>query len=231
MKEKRGLALLGLVFITFLAAIQYVFLRNVPDSVSTFSFMCVTNVLGLLILGAVRFKKLISIRGKTVAKGALFALELTGFNFFLLLGARYLDAVVTSSVLSLYFVFITPMLLLLRKRVNFFSGIATVIAIIALILMFGADTETLFSSRYVIYLLVADVFFAAYVVSISILGEKEDSTQLTLSQMVFASLFSFVGWIIESAVSGTGLTLPTSTSFWISALFIGVCIRAIYGIL
>ena len=88
--QKRGLALLGLVFITFLAAIQYVFLRNVPDSVSTFSFMCVTNVLGLLILGAVRFKKLISIRGRTVAKGALFALELTGFNFFLLLGARYL---------------------------------------------------------------------------------------------------------------------------------------------
>ena len=230
-EQKRGLALLGLVFITFLAAIQYVFLRNVPDSVSTFSFMCVTNVLGLLILGTVRFKKLISIRGKTVAKGALFALELTGFNFFLLLGARYLDAVVTSSVLSLYFVFITPMLLLLRKRVNFFSGIATVIAIIALILMFGADTETLFSSRYVIYLLIADVFFAAYVVSISILGEKEDSTQLTLSQMVFASLFSFVGWIIESAVSGAGLSLPTSTSFWLSALFIGVFIRAIYGIL
>ena len=57
MKTNRQLwATLGLVFITFLAAIQYVFLRNVPESVSTFSFVCVTNVIGLVILGCARFK-------------------------------------------------------------------------------------------------------------------------------------------------------------------------------
>ena len=129
--QKQTTATIGLILITFLAAVQYFFLRNVPDTVSTFSFVCITNVIGLLILGTVRIRKLFSLRKKSLLKGALFALELTGFNFFLLLGARHLDAVVTSSVLSLYFVFITPMLLLLRKRVNFFSGIATVIAIIA----------------------------------------------------------------------------------------------------
>ena len=229
--NKQGLATLGLIFITVLAAIQYVFLRNVPDSVSTFTFICVTNVIGLVILGVAQIKKLVTLRGKTLLKGALFALELTGFNFFLLLGSRHLDALITSSVLSLYFVFITPMLLLLRKKVNFFSGIATVIAIIALLLMFGADTEKLFASKDVIYLLIADVFFAAYVVNVSVLGENEDSTQLTLAQMIFAALFSFIGWLIESSVSGSGMSLPTQAGFWISALFIGVFIRAIYGLL
>ena len=228
--QKQGTATLGLILITVLAAIQYVFLRNVPDTVSTFSFVCVTNVIGLLILGCVRFKKLFSIPKKTLMKGILFALELTGFNFFLLLGSQHMDAVITSSVVSLYFVFITPMLLLMRRKVNFFSGIATVIAIIALLLMFGADTDMLFSSANVAYLILADIFFAAYVVSVSILGETEDSTQLTLSQMIFAAVFALIGWLIENALTGRTLTLPTEASFWVSALFIGVCIRAVYGI-
>ena len=229
--KKQGIATLGLIFITFLAAIQYVFLRNVPDSVSTFSFVCITNLIGLVILGLARPKKILSIPGKTIRKGILFAVELTGFSFFLLLGSQHMDAVVTSSVVSLYFVFITPMLLLLKKRVNFFSGIATVIAIIALLLMFGADTETLFSSVDVVYLIIADLFFASYVVSVSILGDSEDSAQLTLSQMFFASIFALVGWVAECIFSGKSFSLPTQTSFWVSALFFGIFIRAVYGLI
>ena len=228
--KKQGLASLGLVCITFLAAIQYVFLRNVPDTVPSFAFICVTNVIGLLILGIAQLKKLLTLKKDTLLKGVLLAVELTGFNFFLLLGSRNMDSVIISSVVSLYFVFVTPILLLLHKRVNFFSGIATVIAIIALLLMFGADTDALFSSVNVVYLVLADIFFACYVITISILGEKEDSTQLTLSQMFFAALFAFAGWLIENAVSGRSLALPTQTSFWISAVFIGVFIRAIYGL-
>ena len=228
--QKQTTATIGLILITFLAAVQYFFLRNVPDTVSTFSFVCITNVIGLLILGTVRIRKLFSLRKKSLLKGALFALELTGFNFFLLMGSRHTDAVTSASVISLYFVFITPLLLLLRRKVNFFSGIATVIAIIALLLLFNADTEKLFSSPEVVYLIIADIFFAAYVVSVSILGENEDSTCLTLSQMIFAALFAFAGWLAENAVTGQALSLPVETEFWISALFIGVCIRAIYGI-
>ena len=229
--QKQGIATIGLIFITFLAAIQYVFLRNVPDTVSTFSFVCITNLIGIVILGLARPKKLVSIPSRTLRKGVLFAVELTGFSFFLLLGSQHMDAVVTSSVVSLYFVFITPMLLLLKKKVNFFSGIATVIAIIALLLMFGADTEALFSSVDVVYLILADLFFAAYVVSVSILGDTEDSTQLTLSQMLFASIFALAGWGIESLISGRKFSLPTESSFWVSALFFGIFIRAVYGLI
>ena len=228
--KKQGLATFGLIFITFLAAIQYVFLQNVPDTVSTFAFITVTNVIGLVILGIAQVKKLFTLKRKTLLKGILFAVELTGFNSFLLMGSRNLDAVIISSVVSLYFVFITPLLLILRKKVNFFSGIATVIAIIALLLMFGADTDALFSSVDVVYLVLADIFFAAYVVSVSILGENEDSTQLTLSQMVFSATFAFAGWMIQNYVAGRSLSLPTETSFWISAVFIGVFIRAVYGL-
>lgn len=228
--RKKQIAVLGLIFITFLAAIQYVFLQNVPDSVSTFAFLCISNGLGFVILSLSRFKKLLSIEKKTLKKGAIFAIELTGFNFFLLLGSRHLNSVIISSVVSMYFVFVTPILLLMKKKVNFFSGIATVIAIVALLLMFGADTDALFSSIDVVYLLLADIFFAAYVVSISILGDDEDSSQLTMAQMVFAICFAFVGWVIESMLGHGSLSLPADPKFWIIVCFIGFFIRAVYSL-
>ena len=95
--SKKSFATLGLIFITFLAAIQYIFLRNVPEDVSTFSFVFITNVMGFLILGLLQFKKLIKIEKKTLKKGLIFAVELTGFNFFVLLGSRNTDAVIVSS--------------------------------------------------------------------------------------------------------------------------------------
>ena len=229
--SKESLSTIGLIFITFLAAIQYLFLQNVPDTVSTFSFLCVTNAIGVLILGVFQFKKIRSITKGGLKKGVILALELTGFNFFMLLGSRSMDAVMISSIVSLYFVFITPLLLLLKKRVNFFSGIATVIAIIALLLMFGADTDALFSSTDVIYLIISDIFFAAYVVSVSLLGENEDALHLSFSQMLFGALFAFVGWVIESMMGHGSLSLPVEISFWISAAFIGIFIRALYGVI
>ena len=223
MKQHKQLwATLGLLFITFLAAIQYVFLRNVPSSVSSFAFVCITNLIGLVILGVLQIKKIVKIKGKTLKKGIILAVELTGMNVFILLGSRHLDAVIISSTVSLYFVFITPILLLLRKKINFFSSVATVIAILALLLMFGADTDKLFSSVDVVYLIIADIFFASYVVSVSILGEGEDTPQLTFSQMLFSACFAFIGWLVDNAINGKPLVLPTQTSFWNSALFIGV---------
>ncbi len=230
-RRQEVLATFGLIFITFLAAIQYIFLQNVPDDISTFAFVFITNLIGIVILGLVQIKKVISIKKSTLAKGIVFAVELTGFNYFVLLGSKNLDVVVVSSVVSLYFIFITPLLLLLKKKVSFFSAIASVIAVVALLLMFGADTDALFSSREVVYLIIADMFFAAYVVSVSILGKNEESTQLTFAQMLFSALFALVGWAIQCLVSNTSLSIPTQPKFWVSALFMGIFIRAIYGLL
>ena len=179
--HKKRLSTFGLLLITFWSAMQYIFLQNIPDSVSTFSVLCITNLVGLVILGVTQFRKLRSIHKETLFKGSILALELCGFSFFLLPGSRNMDSVVISSVVSMYFVFVTPLLLLLRKKVSFRSVVAASIAIIALILMFGGDTGGLFASMNVVYLLIADFFFASYVVSVSLLGESENSVLLTIS--------------------------------------------------
>lgn len=230
-KRTQSLATLGLLFITFLTAIQFIFLKNVPDSVPTFAFLCITNSIGLVIVGVTQLKKIRSINKTTIRNGFIFAIELTGCNFFVLLGSHKLEAVIISSLMSLYFIFVTPLLLLLKRRVNFFSTVASVVAGIALLLMFGADTEALFSSEAVVYLIIADLFFAAYVVSVSILGEKEDGVQLSFTQMFFSAILAVIGWFVECMISGKSMNLPINKSFWISAIFIGIAIRALYSII
>jgi len=227
-KSKARISSLGLLLITVWSAVQYVFLQNVPDTVSTFSFLCITNLVGLIILVFSMFKRLKEMTKKTLIKGALMSLELIGFNFFLLLGSRNLNAVVVSSVVSMYFAFVTPILILCKKKVSFRSGVAVVVAVIAILLLFDVNFEAFSSSQGILYLIIADIFFAAYVVTVSILGDKEDSSLLTVSQMAFATVFSFVGWIVEIALGKATMTFSGDIKFWICVIFIGVFIRALY---
>lgn len=63
----------GLILITVWSAIQYIFLQNVPDSVSTFAFLCITNVLGFIILTVTQFSYLKRLKKRTWWKGAFLA--------------------------------------------------------------------------------------------------------------------------------------------------------------
>lgn len=229
--KKEYTATLGLLMITVWAALQYVFLQNVPDTVSTFSFMFITNLVGLLILAVVQAPKLKKLNKKVLKKGLLLSIELIGFNFFMIIGSRGIDSVIVSSLVSMYFIFVTPILLLLRKRVSSRSMISSIVAIIALLLLFNADTDSFFTSKNVIFLLIADIFFAAYVVTISVVGEKEDSSVLTISQMLFSCVFSFVGWIVEVSIGQGSFSFPNDMMFWITVVFFGIFIRALYGII
>lgn len=229
--KKENAATLGLLMITVWAAMQYILLKNVPDTVSTFSFLFITNLVGFIVLAAVQPKKLKLLNKKVLLKGIILTVELIGYNFFMILGSRGLDSVIVSSLVSMYFIFVTPMLLLLRKKVSFRAAIASVVAILSLLLMFNADLGTLFSSKNVFFLIIADLFFAAYVVTIPIVGENEDSSVLTISQMLFSALFALAGWAIEVGIGVGSFSFPADTKFWITVLFIGVFIRAIYGIL
>ncbi|MEE3467524.1 MAG: SpoIIE family protein phosphatase [Eubacterium sp.] len=224
-------ATIGLIVITVFAAIQYVFLKNVPESVSPFAFVLITNGIGIVIFGAFGFKTILKTKKRTILKGILFAAELIGFSVFSLLGSRGMDAVVVSSVVSLYFVFITPLLLVFRKKVNFLSTVATIIAVIALLLMFDADFSLLFSSRQILYLILADLCFAGYVVSVSIFGSNENSLQLTFSQLFFSAVFALIGWVIQVMLGKATFSIPMDFKFWICALFIGIFIRALYGLI
>ncbi|MBO7622226.1 MAG: hypothetical protein J6T06_17070, partial [Victivallales bacterium] len=90
----------SLFIITFFAAIQYAFLSGVPASVSYFAFLCITNLIGFLIVLAIFFNELFRLDAKLIKQSAILSIELFGFNLFILLGAKNMDTTVTACVLS-----------------------------------------------------------------------------------------------------------------------------------
>jgi hypothetical protein len=108
---------ISLIIITFFAAIQYAFLSGVPDTVSHFSFLCITNLIGLAITLALFFSELFRVDKKQIVQSLTMSCLLFGFNIFLLLGTSGVGATVSACVLSAYFIFI-PLFAFLLYRQN-----------------------------------------------------------------------------------------------------------------
>lgn len=220
---------LSLLAITFFAAIQYVFLANVPASVSNFAFMSVTNLIGFFISLAFFFGELYRLDKKQVYQSLLLAGELFGFNIFLLLGSSGMDASVVSCIVTAYFVFVPLIMLVMRRKVGRSSGIGVVLVLVGVFFVMDADVSN-FADVRIIYLLLADVLFALYIITVERFCSKSNPSILAMGQMLFGFLFSFFIWSAESIFKGQSLVLPTDLNFWGSVVFISIFIRGLYGV-
>ena len=220
----------SLVIITFFAAIQYAFLTGVPDSVSEFAFLSVTNLVGFLIMLLFFFGELFRLDRKQVKQSILLSAELLGANTLILLGSSEVGGTVIACVTSAYFVLIPVFAFLLFKEKpdkKTFPGIAVVL--IGLFLMMNADLSSL-ASRGVLYLLGADIFITLYFLTLSRFASTSNPSIIAMGQMFFSFLFALVLWIGESAIRHTGLSLPADPAFWAAVIFISFFIRGLYGI-
>ena len=229
-KNKERAATVGLVFITIWMAVQYVFISSLPDEVPDFGFLCITNALGFVLLSAARIKKIRFIKKATLLKGMVLALELLGYNFFLFVGSAGLDSMGSSSIISMYVVFVTPLLAFLGRKVSFRNVVASVVAVIALLLIFEADATELFSTSNVLYLILSAFFFATYVVCVKVLGEDENPSALAVSQLLFGTIFGVFGWLIQCRAQHIAFALPESGTFWVIAAIYGILVRGLYSL-
>lgn len=217
----------SLLAITLLAGIQYAFLKNVPDSVSHFAFLFITNFIGFLIGMLVLGGELCRADRKQVLCSAALAGLLLGFNLFMLIGAGHLDTIVTSFTITAYIALIPAVSLLFHRRVSGNQIAAMIIVLMGLALSMRIDLRG-FLNLYVLCLIAADLFFAFYIVFVEEICGKMNPAVLLIGELFFGSLFSFAGWLIQDGVSS--LTLPKEPAFWGSALFVAFFIRGLYGL-
>ncbi len=220
----------SLFIITFFAAIQYAFLSGVPESVSYFAFLCITNLIGFLIVLAMFFNELFRLDTKLIKQSAVLSAELFGFNLFILLGAKGLDATVTACVLSSYFVFIPFLAYLCFKQKpekNSIVGIA--IVLIGIFFMMNCNVRGLLKIN-ILYLVIADVFFAIYILTAGHFTAGSNPSILALGQLYFNFIFALLCWTAEMLLKHQTMTLPRSPAFWGSVIFISFFIRSLYSV-
>ncbi len=222
---------ISLYIITFFAAVQYAFLANVPDTVSNFAFLTVTNLIGFLITFAVFFRELNRLDKKQVFQSFVLSLELFAFNVFLLLGSRGMSATVVACVLSSYFAFIVILsFLIFHKSPDKNKVIAVFIVLFGVFLMMDANLMELMD-LHILYLIAADFFFALYLLTAEQYATTSNPSLLAMGQTMFNCLIALACWIGESVLNKQPMTLPADPAFWGSVFFISFFIRGLYGIM
>lgn len=221
---------ISLYFITFFAAVQYAFLTNIPDTVSSFGFLAVTNFIGFLITLCVFFRELSRLDRKQVHQAIVLSLELFGFNVFLLLGSRGMAPTIVACVLSSYFAFIVLLsFLLLHKAPDVNKIVAVVIVLIGVFFMMDADFMGLMNVN-ILYLIIADIFFALYLLTAERYATTSNPSILAMGQTLFNFLLTLLCLGGEAIFTGKAMSLPSEPAFWGSVFFISFFIRGLYGI-
>ena len=222
---------ISLFAITFFAAIQYVFLAGVPENLSHFAFLCITNLIGFFITLAFFFGELFRLDVRQVLQSAVLSIELVGYNFFMLMGVKSFNPAVTSSVLSSYFVFIFIFeAVLYHKMPTKTSFLSVSLVFIGLFFMINFDVKSLLKIE-ILYYLISNAFFAVYVMNVGSYAKSSNPSILAMGQMFFCFLFSLILWIFEILFKYTAFSFPTDKDFWVGVIYTSFFIRGLYGII
>ena len=220
----------SLFIITFFAAIQYVFLIWVPDSVPHFAFLCLTNLIGFLMSLAFFFGELFRLDLNQVKQSMVLSAELMVFNIFMLIGVSGVGPTMTDALLSTDFAFISIIIFFLHRQIpdrGTLCGVALVL--LGLFLMADANVGELWN-WHVLSLILSETAFAFYIISLGQYAGSSNPSIIAMGQMLFCFLFALVLWAGEAALYGAPFSLPTNVEFWGGVIYVSFFIRALYGI-
>ena len=222
---------ISLFAITFFAAVQYIFLAGVPENLSNFAFLSITNLLGFLMTLAFFFGELFRLDARQIMQSAILSCELIGFNFFMLMGVNRVEPAVTSAVLSSYFVFILIFeAVFFHKKIEKVSLASVIFVLTGLFFMMNADVKSLINIK-IFYFIIADIFFAIYVINVGSYAASSNPSILAMGQMFFCCIFSLIFWIGEIIFRGVPFELPVNKEFWVGVIYTSFFIRGLYGII
>ncbi|MCR5201571.1 MAG: DMT family transporter [Lachnospiraceae bacterium] len=223
-------AIVSLIMITYFAAIQYVFLENIPSNVSKFEFMTITNLIGFVITFILFFNELFRLDKKQILKSLILSIFLFHFNVFLLMGTKGVSATTSASVLSAYFAFVIVIQsFITRKLPKLNHVIGVIVVLLGLGLFMSFQFSDLFSTSG-IWLLLTDISFAAYIVVAGKYATDTNPAILAMGQLFFNFILSLAFYIGESLINHSSFEVPKEPMFWGSVIFISIFIRGFYGI-
>lgn len=219
-----------MLIITFFASIQFVFLAGVPEDVTNFAFMFITNAVGFVMLFILFFSELFRLDAKHIKCCLILTLANSAFNFFLLLGSSGLSSTTTSCVLTLYFVFI-PIIefFWFKTKPKLNTIVAMVIVALGIFFILECDASILLRKN-MLFMMLADISFAFYIVITGKYATDSSPSLIAIGQLFFNMCLALICWFVESRLTGKPMHLTSDLRFWGSVIFISFFIRSMYTV-
>lgn len=224
-----------LVVITLFASVQYAFIEMIGDEdYSPFGFTCLTNLIGLgmvlVMFGGMIFGEFYRYTKKDILNSLLLAVELTGFNVFMYIGSSSETATVSGGILSAYFVFVPIIMFVFRlSKPKPHIIVASLIAVVGVFIVVGIDmTGTL--RLETLALVVADICFALYTVTVGRISMNSSPTFIAAGQLFWCSVMTGILWIGEVVLTDRSFSISTNPMFIVSVGFMGVFLKGLYTV-
>lgn len=196
--------------ITLCWASAYIFIKNIPASMSTYAYMTMTTGIASLILAVVFFQRLSRFNKKILLQSLLLAAIICLNLIFERLGIARIPASTASFVASLNIVFVPLLLLLFRHRLtrNNLAGILFILTG----LVFTSGIKAGDAINYgVLAMTAACMFMAVYIITVDRFTKSSDPLLLGIGQMFFTALLSLLLWFIEEPRTFFSLTYTKET--------------------
>lgn len=206
--------------ITLCWAASYLFIKRLPEDLSSYAYLTLTTGIAALIMAAIFWKKLKKLRQSTWLKGFLLSLILS-LNLLAEKKGVSLLAPSNASFLAALTVIIVPVLLLLAGHRPTGSHVAGAAVILIGLCVSTGFTVKGFYSTGTLHMLAACFCSAVYTIGVDRYAKEEDPLLICIVQMFFTALLGFGLWYLENPQTFRSITYTREllSSIFILAFF------------
>lgn len=190
--------------ITLCWASSYIFIKNLPQELSSYAYLTLTCGLAAAIMAAVFAGKLKKCGKKTWIRGFFLSLILTGNLLLEKKGISMLEPANASFLAALTIILVPVLLLFLHKRPtpNHIAGAAVILT--GLCVSNGFVPKDFYSVG-TLFMLGGCVSSAVYTIAVDFYAKEEDTLLLCIVQMFFTALTGFILWSFEDPRTFAGV--------------------------
>ncbi|MDP4159731.1 MAG: DMT family transporter [Bacillota bacterium] len=182
--------------ITLCWASSYIFIKNIPESISAFAYVTMTAMVARLILAFVFAKRIKDFDKQTLGRSAVLAAIICGNLVFERLGVAKIPASTASFIASLNIVFVPLLLLLFKRKLTLNNLVGIILIFTGLFITSGIKLGESVNFG-VIAMTIACLFMAIYIITVDNFTKKNNPLLLGIGQMFFTALIGFGLWFIE----------------------------------
>lgn len=182
--------------ITLCWASSYIFIKELPSSLSDFAYLTMTCGIAAILLSIIFWKKVRKITVSLLKKSALLAILLTVNLLFDKLGIDNLSSSV-SSVFASSSILIVPIIMILMKKFPTRNNIAGAIVIMAGILTTNGFDYTSILTPGAGYMFLSALTASCYTIVVDRVSKEEDPLLLSIMQMWISTIISFIIWSVQ----------------------------------
>ena len=191
--------------ITLCWAASYIFIKDLPEDLSSFAYLTLTTGIAAVLLVAVFFRRLRKTDKKTVWYSFLLSLMLAGNLLAEKAGLRTLPSSNASFISSLNILFVPLILLFFHQKPSRNNVIGMFVILLGLFITTDFQLSG-FWNLGTLYMVVACLFMAAYTIMAAEFTKKSDPLLIGVLQIVFTAVIGFILWFIEEPRTFASLT-------------------------